>query len=648
MRNFSSTFLLLACISAFFLIQPANAALYVEDNNASLLKAEKLYGKKDYEGALNLCLDVLKTDPENDKANYLAGKCFLESPYKEKSLDYLTNAYKKNPQVAGDINYLMGKAYHLNGKYDDAVTCYNRSLKQDQVDNSEDAKRRIKQCNTAKQLSGRPSKLKVERLGSNINSPYPDYAPVVTGNDSLMFFTSRRKGTTRGFVDDENGNQYYEDIYFSEFKNGEWSAAKNTGKPINSGDHDATISISYDGKKLFIYKGEKKGTIYESNYDDAKKEWSKPQPIKGKVNSPDYENHASLSKDGKTLYLALERSDSYGGTDIYASKLGEDGTWGAPVNLGKSVNTEFDEDGPAIAYDGKTLYFSSKGHDGMGGFDIFKTVSGDGGKTWSKPENMGVPLNSPDDDVHISLTEQKDGKMYGYFASTRPGGAGDKDIYRIGLPPPEPQGLKDVLFTIYVKDCETGEYTDAKVKVSKGQSTIAQKANPQMGVYQYTFENPENMTYEVYIEKRGYSPSTRQVTIPKRTTEAQKITDTVIVCLDKLAEENVKNIYFDYDKADLRPASIEQLDILINIMKKNPSAQVWVYGYADARGTDQYNLKLSERRSKAAVKYMVSKGMDPKKFLMKGFGESDPAASNDTEENMQLNRRVEFNVIKNP
>ena len=648
MRKFLSIFLLFACISTFFSAQSANAALPADDIEAALKKAEKLFQKKDFEGSLGLCLEVLKSDPENAKANYWAGKCFMESPFKEKSLDYLTNAYKKDPQVAGDINYLVGKAYHLNGKYDDAITCYNRSLKQDAVINSDDAKRGIKQCTTAKQLAGRPSKLKVERLSDNINSPYPDYAPVVTGNDSLLFFTSRRKGTTKGFVDDANGNQYYEDIYFSEYKNGEWSSAKNTGRPINSGDHDATISISYDGKKIFIYKGEKKGTIYESNYDDVKKEWSKPQPIPGSVNSPDYENHASLSKDGKTLYLALERSDSYGGTDIYMSKLGEDGKWGVPVNLGKSVNTELDEDGPAIAYDGKTLYFSSKGHDGMGGFDIFRTVSNDGGKTWSRPENAGVPLNSPDDDVHISLTEQKDGKMYGYFSSTRPGGAGDKDIYRIGLPPPEPQPLKDVLFTLYVKDCETGEYTDAKVKVSKGAATIAQNANPKTGVYQYTFENPENTTYEVYIEKRGYSPSTRQVTIPKRTAETQKITDTVTVCLDKLAEENVKNIYFDYDKADLRPASIEQLDILVNIMKKDLKAQVWVYGYADARGTDQYNLKLSERRSKAAVKYMVGKGVDAKRFLMKGFGESDPAASNDTEENMQLNRRVEFNVIRNP
>ena len=267
---------------------------------------------------------------------------------------------------------------------------------------------------------------KIENLGSIINSEYTDYGAVVNADESILMFTSRREKSTGGKYE-HYLNEYYEDIYISYNKNGKWTKPKNICKPVNTKVHDAVTYLSPDGRKLLIYRAYKKdGNIYECVLKGDK--WSKPRKLGDNVNTQYQESSASLSYDEKTLYFISARPENnIGGRDIYMSRWNEkQKKWGKAINLGPTINTKYDEETVFIHPDGKTLYFSSKGHNTMGGYDIFKSVFEN--SKWSVPENLGYPINTPDDDV--SYVASANGK-HAYYSSIKDDGLGKKDIYRI-------------------------------------------------------------------------------------------------------------------------------------------------------------------------------------------------------------------------
>ncbi|MGP8216732.1 MAG: OmpA family protein [Bacteroidia bacterium] len=397
----------------------------------SLREGDKYYSIKAAEWhihAVSYYLAANKFNPNNAMLNYKIGACYLSrfSPFKTMAIPYLEAAYKLNPNVAKDIHYVLGQAYHFDMQWDKAIQEYNAYLLTlDQKKNAAqiaDTKKKIDECHNGIELVKHPARVIIDNMGPSINTQYPEHGPIITANESEMIFTSRRPAQGVKIADD---GLPYENLYISLFRNGNWLPATNMGEPINlNTDHEATAGLSPDGQILYIYEDYHNGDIYQSVLEGG--EWTKPQKMGGKINSRYRETSLSLAADNKTLYLVSNRPGGYGGQDIYKVVLSDKAKWGEPVNLGPTINTQYDEEGADIQADGKTLYFSSKGHNTMGGYDIFKSTY-DSGK-WSEPENLGYPVNTPDDDVFFTISAN--GK-HGYYASIRKDGYGETDIYKI-------------------------------------------------------------------------------------------------------------------------------------------------------------------------------------------------------------------------
>ena len=329
-----------------------------------------------YKQAIDPYLAANKFNPNNALLNYKIGKSYLSSNYKLKSIPFLEKALQLNPSVDPQIHLLLAQAYHLDMQWDKAIgefKKYEQGLKTDDFKQSgEGINKQIEECLTGKELLKNPVHVFIDNVGPEINTQYPDYGPVISADESVMLFTSRRPTTTGGGID-AIINEPYEDIYISTKVNGKWGQAQNMGKPINTDDHDANSGLSADGQKFLIYIGKNEGDLYESELKGTT--WSKPDRMNKNINTDFHESSACYSPDGKALYFVSDKPDgSLGGRDIYVSYKDEKGKWGKAINLGSTINTKYGEEGVFIHPDGKTMYFSSEGHKSMGGYDIFKSV----------------------------------------------------------------------------------------------------------------------------------------------------------------------------------------------------------------------------------------------------------------------------------
>jgi len=380
--------------------------------------------------AIEYYLAAQAFNPNNAQLNFKLGICYLNSPNRYKSLEYLKRSYQLNPKIDEHIAFYLGEAYHLNHQFDDAIRFYTmyKSVKDKKVGFNPD--KRIEECNTGKRLVANPVRVVIENIGPVVNTKYREYAAVISADESVMLFTSRRPNTTGGAIADDG--MYYEDIYSTTKQNGAWTDPVRLPVPVNTGEHDATIALSPDGQKLFIYSNANEGDILISTLTGDK--WSKPEAAGGDaINSPYSEVHACFSYDEKSIYFVSDNPEnSLGGFDIYVTRMGADGKWGKAENLGPTINTPYDEEGVYMHADGKTMYFSSKGHETMGHYDIFKSVFENG--KWSKPENVGYPINSADKDVFFVVSAS--GK-HGYYSSGRMDAIGETDIYMISMLGPE-------------------------------------------------------------------------------------------------------------------------------------------------------------------------------------------------------------------
>ncbi len=325
--------------------------------------------------------------------------------------------------------YRRGQFYQLHGKYDSALVYFQKQQVDGVGDNNfkKQIDKRILECRSGITLALSPRNFIITNLGPQVNSEFEDYAPVLSEDEDLLVFTSRRLAGNISNQRDREGN-YYEDIFSSRRDNGQWTDAKNVGKPVNTQFHDSDLALSADGKQLYLYTDENEGDILISEFENGK--WSLPKPMPFPINTPYHESSVSVSTNGKQMFVASERPGGLGGLDIYLIEMDQAGQWLPARNLGIGINSEWDEDSPHIDNDGNTLYFSSTGHNSMGGYDLFRSMEMSG--AWSNAENLGVPINTPQNDSYFVSTS--DGKR-AYYSSVRPGGLGKEDIYVIALPP---------------------------------------------------------------------------------------------------------------------------------------------------------------------------------------------------------------------
>ncbi|MCX6269770.1 MAG: hypothetical protein NTU44_00855, partial [Bacteroidetes bacterium] len=529
-----------------------------------------------YLQALEFYLRANDFNPNNAELNYKIGKCYLYSLQKANAIYFLEKAYKIKPGISADIKYLLGQAYHFNQEIDKAVlfyTAYLATLPPNDPNNRiKDVSRRLEECDVAKRMMANPVRVLIENVGGAINTNFPEYAPVITADESKMLFTSSRDNTVGGGIDPVD-LFYYEDIYISPRKTSEeWLTALHPDKPLNTEYHDATVGLSPDGQKLLMYRGDNGGDLYESRLNGD--EYGEPVRFPKPINTRYHEPSACYSPDQNTLYFVSDRPGGFGGHDIYSSRLGKDGRWGDPVNLGPSINTEYDEIGVFMHPDGKTLYFASKGHATMGGYDIFRAVFENG--KWSAPENLGYPINTTDDDVFLVLSA--DGR-HGYYASYRSTDSfGEKDIYRLTFLGPEKplvENNEDNLLasiiepfrqtvsapTVEIKtsqltllkgtvyDAVTLEPLGAAIDItdnSKNELVSSFESNNKTGKYLVAL--PSGINYGIAVRAEGYLFHSENFDIPVAQGYQEIVKDIYLNKIEIGKKIILRNIFYDFDK----------------------------------------------------------------------------------------------------
>lgn len=540
-----------------------------------------------YAVALPLFKEVLK-EKDNAHINYKVGLCIFNSsriktdalPYFEKASKNVSRNYEGlffNEKVAPEIALMYyGRVLHMDEQLDKAISVFEqfRGIIKKGPDN-EEAARYIEQCNYAKALIAQKSKVKVNNLGSVINSRYIEHSPVVSYDESVIFYTSRRlrpDSTNQNIYEAETG-LYYEDIYMS-YKDakGNWTAPELLSFN-RADDHDATIALSADGQSLYIYKDfNGNGNLYVSAMIDG--EWTEPSLLGSNINTTYTETHLSVSADGKLLYFASDRPGGFGGKDIYFCRKLPNGEWGLAINAGPMINTEYDEDSPYIHPDNKTLYFSSNGHKTMGGMDVFFTEKDESG-VWQTPMNMGYPINTTIDDIFYIISP--DGKR-AYYASTQNFGYGESDLYLI-----EQEDIKEKPLTllkgfllsygggdykdkelmkklsIEITDNETGEIVGLSVPSQRNGSFVFIIPPGKDYNVRYFVDEEEIHSQDIYVpEKAAYAEIQKEIFV-KPTTNSSGEEELDVTVIDE-------ELFTDQVKFQLEPTSeTEQLPVGLEI-----------------------------------------------------------------------------------
>lgn len=617
-------------------------------------RADALYEGANYAQALAIYLELYSTDTTNLNTCYKIGSCylkhgkqhhqavyFLKKAIAGASADYSEN--RKNERRAPlKALKLLADACHLNNEFDLALHFYKRfrqmSVANDLVDEGDlnELSRKIEICINAKELIANPVDAQVVNMGDVINSAYPDYAPRISANQSKMVFTSRRAGTTGGGTYD--GGQYFEDIYISVKKNNEWQSPENIGWPVNTVGNEAVVALSPDGQEMLIYKDDLgNGNIYYSCFDDDR--WSTPVKLNANINSSYWESSACISSDGNSIYFTSDRPGGYGGTDIYKSVRMPGGDWGPAVNLGSVVNSSYDEYAPFLHADGMTLFFSSKGHKTMGGFDVFYSTRIDGDK-WSVPCNIGFPINSTGDDAFFIMSPDK---KSGYYSSYRDEGFGEKDNYMIIFPSRAVSPVA-LLQGKLLDECDH-PVKNPVITVTENTTNLTGLYRPNSRTGEYLVVLPPG-NYNISYEGDGllFYSLNQYVAMGKSYTEKKQ--DIKLPSATVGARITLNNIFFDFDDAGLRTASKAELDKLYELLKNNRELAVEVSGYADSKGTDEYNRRLSYERALAVRNYLIDKGVEENRIIPVGLGKEVEKPGESVAGLNASERRVELKVIE--
>lgn len=482
-------------------------------NKKEVRKIERLLLNHNYDKASVILKNRLLKYPQHAEYNFMMGVCYYHnescSPMAIKYLEKALGLTRKRKLII-EIKYYLGKSYHCNKMFDKAIEMF-QSLEENIAPRNDIFRKKIKKLIQSSEYARRmclhPVNIKVVSLGDNINSEYTEHSPCVSADERFMVFTSRRRTP---LAQKDLDGQYFEDIYSSIFTGKEWIKPRRIPELSTMG-HDASVCLSTDGRTMLLYransdaKTQVAGDIFISR--KVGRRWSKPEKLRGGINTPYKESHASFANNGKTIYFTSNRPGGKGGMDIYASNQDANGEWQKPVNLGDAINTEYDEIGPFFHADGKTLYFSSNGHKTIGGFDFFSSEKGAAG--WSEPENLGYPINSLLDDIFYTPTI--DGKR-AYFASTRQGGKGKLDLYVMKL---EDLNAKK-MFVIrgkIGKDSYGEDYEDYRiiVRTQDGEEGVY-CPDPNTGEYLYVISADQD--YDIEFARKGYQTLYTKVRIP--------------------------------------------------------------------------------------------------------------------------------------
>ena len=595
--------------------------------------AGALIQKQDYASAEQALKSAVEADPLFQNAYVvLAGVYKAQRKYPEAKAAY-QRAILINKNVVPEVIYGLAETEFATQDYQKAKQDFEAFLVLDSSsDRAKRAKKYLLDCDFAAQAIKKPVKYTPTNLGSGVNTTDAEYFPALTADGETLIFTRQ-----------VNGN---EDFWTSQFKNNVWGLAMPLSSKINTARYnEGAQTISPDGKYLFFTgcnrpDGLGRCDIYVSHREG--KDWGEPYNVGKPVNSEYWESQPAISPDGRTLYFISNRPGGSGGYDIWKSTITDDAKWGPAVNLGPDINTVYDENTPFLHADGKTLYFSSDGWPGFGNKDIYYSRMDDSGK-WQKPINIGYPINSFDDES--GLVVSADGN-FGLFSSNLKNGFGTQDIYSFGIPE-QARPLKVTYVKGIVRDKDSKRTIESNVQVvdlKTNKTVFDDYTDAETG--QFLAVMPVGSDYLFNVNAEGYMFYSENFELKTGDLNKPYQIEVYIEKIKQGGNVTLRNIFFDTNKYNLLPASIRELDLLIDFLHQNESVNIEIQGHTDNVGDDKLNEKLSYNRANAVYNYLIKNEIDAKRLTFKGFGASKPIADNKTELGRKNNRRTSFVITK--
>jgi outer membrane protein OmpA-like peptidoglycan-associated protein/tetratricopeptide (TPR) repeat protein len=622
-----------------------------------------------FELALNEFMKAQTFNPNNALLNFKIGVCHINSTSPYKGFSFIERAKQLDPQCDPFMDYYVGVVLQYQGKYGDAVKAYqafeNNYKKSDNF--AKFVTQRKGQCKFAEQYERNPVRCWVDNV-KELNTPHDEIAPSITTDGAEIVFSSNRPNKNKP---NEAGG-YDMDIYSSSAVDGKWQKAIPLPGSVNTATDDVSNNLYYDGTKMLIHRDNNGQTdIYETVLQGLN--WSEPRAMHYNINSKANERFASYDFDNYRVYYARDNANRSNGYDLFVSGVEsfKEKTFGmgVPVSI---LNTRF-HDGPVFLHlDGETMYFASEGHESMGGYDIFmsKKVNGQ----WTKPVNLGYPINTPYDDFFFASTAN--GK-FAYIASNRDGGEGGYDIYKVTFWGPEKQPAvvtEDYLLASRVMPMKDGEI-EATVEVKKKSLTVFKgrtiddltgkpveavieiidnttgkviqnfTTNSATGKFIISLNSGKN--YGIAVKADGYLFHSENFDIPDGSVDNLVDKEIRLKNIKIGSKIALRNIFFDVGKATLRSESNAELDRLVKLMKDVPKLKIEISGHTDNTGSAALNDKLSQERAEAVMNYLKSKGIAADRMTAVGYGSNRPIASNNNAEGRQENRRTEMEIKGN-
>jgi len=608
--------------------------------------------------------------------NYIKGRDYLRSGNVPEAIKYLSRAIESEPEFV-EAYVIYAEACKMGGNKQKAIEMYKKSILIDPeyfkgvylnlarlefelqlfVPAIKHAKKYVtyKNIRRKKRLEAQkivrdgrfsikamenPVEFKPELMSSNINSSYSEYWPAITADEKVLVMTVLipKKTMSQNIHD-----MYQEDFYISTYKMGQWTSREKMGEVLNTPQNEGAQSISSDGSTMFFTACNRKGgkgkcDIYFTMWNGEN--WSEAINMGTPINTGFWESQPSISPDGNTIYFASNRPGGKGGLDIWKSTLTPAGYWGAVENLGDKINTPDDEQSPFIHFDNQTLYFSSRGHAGMGNSDIFYSKRSD--TTWSSPKNLGYPINSPAEDIGLTINAKA---TRAYYSSTRNHGH-KNDIYTFEIPEEiKPTPASYMAGKVYNKETKKPVSAEFQlIDLATGEVIMNSWSKKRSGRYLVCL--PVNRDYALNVSKPGYLFYSENFALRNTYQVDKPFLKDVPLTPIKVGESIVlRNVFYESDSYVLKEESKIELDKLLELLVKNPELSIEISGHTDNTGTPEHNLSLSKNRARSVLEYLVGKGIPKSRLEFKGYGETKPIDINETEEGKANNRRTEIKIL---
>lgn len=628
---------------------------FSQDYTTSNKKAIKLfeegmdsYNLLYYEAAIESFNQALEKDPNFIEAYILLSQSYAENKDVKNAIVALEKSVKIDPKFYPNAFYFLGEMNLSIGDYEKAEINFTELLNSNSTDQELIGRSNlgVQSCRFAKRAMQNPVDFDPVNLGPEINTANPEYFPCLTADNETILFT-------RLINDSDAFGGKQEDFYTSSKKDDLWATAQNITE-VNTTLNEGAPTLAPDGQILIFTACEFDGSygqgrngmgscdLFYSSKVGSK--WSAPENLGEKVNSYYWESQPSFSADGRTLYFVRGKYTKNGiaQQDIFSSKLNENGQWEKASKIKGLVNTDYEEESVMIHPDGRTLYFSSNGHAGMGGMDIFVSKLQDNGD-WGAPVNLGYPINTFNNENSILVSS--DGEV-AYFASNRDGGYGDLDIYSFRLPNHAKADQVTYMKGLVI-DANSFKKLGAKfelIDLESGEKVIENYSNPRSGDFLVCI--PANRDYALNVSKEGYLFYSENFSLKGYSSTDPYYKEIELSKLRPGASIVLKNVFFKSNDFLLDTRSNIELDKLVFMLNNNPSVNCEISGHTDDVGGESENLILSDKRAKSVLDYLVKSGIDPSRLISKGYGEKMPIASNDSEKGRAQNRRTEFKILE--